>query len=82
MACSFNNSNTGAAKKDLITFDMTWSSVSTRQSDGHVIVDVDGLNTDTKYTCKYTQPDNEDITKSADGKFIGDKGLKMDCGTV
>eukprot|EP00729_Bicosta_minor_P015817 gene15817-24511_t len=70
----------GAAKKDLITFDMTWSSVSTRQSDGHVIVDVDGLNTDTKYTCKYTQPDNEDITKSTDGKFIGDKGLKMDCG--
>ena len=70
----------GAAKMDLLTFDMTWSGILTRPLDGHVIVDVDGLNTDTKYTCRYTQPDNEEIVKASDAAFLGEKGLKMDCG--
>jgi hypothetical protein len=69
----------GAEKKDLITFDMTWSALITTD-DTHIIVDVDGLDTEKKYTCKFTQADNEDITKSADGAFLGDKGRKMDCG--
>ena len=70
----------GAAKQDLLTFDMTWSSLLTRPSDGHIIVNVDGLDTGKKYTCKFIQPDNEDIAKASDGAFMGDKGLKMDCG--
>jgi hypothetical protein len=69
----------GAEKHDLITFDMTWSAINSI-SNGHLIVDVDGLDTDKKYTCKFTQADNEDIVKAADGKFLGDKGRKMDCG--
>jgi hypothetical protein len=59
--------------------DMTWSALASAPN-GHMIVDVDGLNTDKKYTCKFTQADNEDITKTADGVFLGDKGRKMDCG--
>ena len=60
---------------------MTWSQLLTRL-DSHVIVDVDGLDTDVDYTCKFTQEDNDEITKSADGTFLGDKGLKMDCGVL
>jgi hypothetical protein len=69
----------GAEKKDLITFDMTWSAINS-VGNGHLIADVDGLDVDKAYTCKFTQPDNEDITKSADGAFLGEKGRKMDCG--
>jgi hypothetical protein len=69
----------GAEKMDLITFDMTWSALNSAKN-GHLIADVDGLDIDKKYTCKFTQPDNEDITKSADGDFLGDKGRKMECG--
>jgi hypothetical protein len=69
----------GAEKKDLITFDMTWSAINS-VGNGHMIVDVDGLDLDKKYTCKFTQADNEDIVKAADGAFLGDKGRKMDCG--
>ena len=69
----------GAETKDLITFDMTWTALETVPN-GHVIVDVDGLNLDGTYTCKFTQADNEDISKSADGAFVGSKGRKMDCG--
>jgi hypothetical protein len=58
---------------------MTWTSLNSA-GNGHLIADVDGLDTDKKYTCKFTQADNEDITKSADGAFLGDKGRKMDCG--
>ena len=71
----------GANKKDLITFDMTWSSVFSRQTDNHLVAAVDGLDIDTKYTCKFTQADNEDVTKSTDGAFVENtKGRKMDCG--
>jgi hypothetical protein len=69
----------GAEKKDLITVDMTWSALNSANN-RHLIADVDGLDADKKYTCKFTQADNEDITKSADGAFLGEKGRKMDCG--
>jgi hypothetical protein len=58
---------------------MTWSALITRP-DSHVIVDVDGLDVDVDYTCKFTQEDNDEIVKTADGEFVGDKGRKMDCG--
>ena len=43
----------GAAKNDLVTYDMTWSRVYSR-ADSHIVADVDGLDLDTKYTCAYT----------------------------
>jgi hypothetical protein len=69
----------GAANNDIITFDMTWSALRT-VSNTHVIVDVDGLDVDVKHTCKFTQPDNDEITKTTDAKFLDDKGRKLDCG--
>jgi hypothetical protein len=66
----------GAEKKDLITFDMTWTLI-TQRDDTHVIVDVDGLDVDTAYTCKFTQ---KSIVKSSEGKFLDDRGRKLDCG--
>jgi hypothetical protein len=69
----------GADKQDLVTFDMTWSALTTA-ANTHIIVDVDGMDVDEDYTCKFTQEDNEEITKSETGKFLGDKGRKMDCG--
>jgi hypothetical protein len=69
----------GADEKDQVTFDMTWSKLLTR-TDTHVIIDVDGLDVDTKYSCKFIQADNDEIVKVADGAFLGEKGLKMDCG--
>jgi len=68
----------GAEKEDLLTFDMTWSALTT-DDDTNVIVDVAGLDTDLAYTCKFIQKDNDQITKSADGEFL-DGGVKMNCG--
>lgn len=71
----------GAAKQDVLTFDMTWTAVRTVPN-GHIIVDVDGLDVDVKHTCKFTQPDNDEIHKTADAAFVSDmKGKKLDCGT-
>ena len=70
----------GAEENDVVTFDMTWFKLRS-VANGHVIVDVDGLDVDVKHTCKYTQPDNEEITKTTDASFIaGGKGKKLDCG--
>lgn len=70
----------GAEKQDLLTFDMTWSALFTAENT-NVIVDVDGLDLDESYTCKFTQADNDQITKSADGAFIANaKGERMNCG--
>ena len=70
----------GPAKADKLLFDMTWSRLATRAGDSHVILDVDGLDIDTDYTCKFTQADNDQISKSSDSEFVGDKGLRLDCG--
>jgi hypothetical protein len=72
----------GAEKNDLLTFDMTWTSLATNTVNYHVIVEVDGLSLTDKYVCKFTQPDNTNIVKSADGKFLGDKGRQMDCTVI
>ena len=70
----------GADTKDILTFDMTWTALRTVLNT-HVIVDVDGLDVDVKHTCKFTQPDNAEITKTTDGTFVaGAKGRKLDCG--
>ena len=70
----------GASKLNMLLFDMTWSELRTLDNT-RVQIDVDGLDTDVKYTCKFTQPDNEDITKSADAVFYRhSKGKQMDCG--
>lgn len=70
----------GASKRDLLTFDMTWSVLRTLDNT-RVQIDVDGLDLELDYTCKFTQADNEDITKSADAVFYRhSKGKQMDCG--
>ena len=48
---------------------MTWSKIEFK--DTNVFAEVDGLDQNAKYTCRYTQADNDEITKSADGEFLG-----------
>jgi hypothetical protein len=64
----------GMNDNDLVLFDMTWSKVEFK--DTNVFVDVDGLDQDAKYTCRYTQADNDEIVKNGDAKFVdGSKGF-------
>ena len=69
----------GKDDNDLVLFDMTWSKVELKNT--NVFVNVDGLDLDTKYTCRYTQADNDEIVKNSDAKFVdGSKGFRLNCG--
>jgi hypothetical protein len=64
---------------DLVLFDMTWSKIDFKNA--NVFVDVDGLDQDAKYTCRFTQADNDEIVKNTDAKFVdGAKGFRLLCG--
>ena len=68
----------GAAGKDKLMFDMTWTAL--KGANGRIIVDVSGLDVAGKYVCVFTQPDNTNIRKTTDASFIDDVGRQLDCG--
>jgi hypothetical protein len=68
----------GAEGKDNVKFDMTWTAL--KETNGRVIVDVSGLSVAGKYVCVFTQPDNANIRKTADARFLDEGGRQLDCG--
>lgn len=58
---------------------MTWSKIEFK--DTNVFAEVDGLDQNAKYTCRYTQADNDEIVKNTDAKFVpGSTGNRLLCG--
>ena len=68
----------GKKGRDAVDFDMVWTGVTAVGST--LIMDVEGLDLKSKYTCTFTDANNEKYKKINDAAFVGGDKYKLSCG--